>query len=244
MRLSLVVPAAGSGSRLGCERPKALVELHGRSLLLHTLEALFSASSFDETVVTVPAGFESEFSRELAAASVGPVKVVRGGASRQESVALGLAALDKPSDLLCVHDAARPFLNAATLRAVVAAAAVKGAAAAASPLSDSLRRRSAGGGDSVSVDREGLWLVETPQVFALGVLRLAHELASSSGVEASDDASLVEAAGHGVALVESSCFNLKITRPQDLELAALLIGARMQSRMQSSCRVDTEPGKE
>lgn len=216
--------AAGTGSRLGAPVPKALVELEGVSLARRAVDALIDGG-VSAVVVTIPAGFEAEFERQLRGAAA-PVLCVRGGASRQESVARGLAALESPADaVVLVHDAARALVPPAVVRAV--ADAVAGGAEAAIPVVpvvDSVRR--VDDDTSVVVNRERLRAVQTPQGARLGALRDAHAAVAREGVEVTDDATVCEFAGMRVTLVAGHRDALKITEPTDLILAGAILDNR------------------
>ena len=216
MRVALLVPAAGSGSRLGYTEPKALVDVVGVSLLRRTLERLAAAFTFVETVVLVPDEALSACEAALADAPAGlGLCVVRvGGATRQQSVHEGLTALVGDADIVCVHDGARPLVPAATLREVIAVASRCGAATAASRPIDSVRIEE--GERTRALDRARLWLVETPQAFRRELLERAHATAEAEHIHGTDDASLVEALGQRIELVESVGPNFKVTVEADL----------------------------
>jgi len=156
------------------------------------------------------------------------VRVVAGGARRQDSVRLGVAAVPAGIGVVAVHDAARPLLSAETALAVVREAARSGAALAAVPVRDTLKRVSADGVVERTVDREGLWHAQTPQAFRTDVARTAHDEAVRRGLEATDDAALVEALGlASVRVVRGDPWNFKVTDPPDRDAAeALLVRAR------------------
>ncbi|HYC54468.1 MAG TPA: 2-C-methyl-D-erythritol 4-phosphate cytidylyltransferase [Candidatus Binatia bacterium] len=223
MSVALVVPAAGSGERLGLPLPKALADLAGAPLVRRTLERLAITKAFSETVVLVPAAHLSAFEQALAGlpAGLGTVLVRPGGSSRQASVWAGLEAIGPACDLICVHDAARPLIEPATVIKVMDEARRHGAATAASRPADSVRIDVAEG--TKALDRRRLWLVETPQVFEASVLRRAHEHARAGGVEGTDDASLVEALGLEIRIVASQGCNLKVTNRADLIAARELL---------------------
>jgi 2-C-methyl-D-erythritol 4-phosphate cytidylyltransferase len=204
----VIVVAAGSGSRFG--RPKQYEQLAGREVLAWSLAAAraTAAGAGDGLVVVVPPDRAGD-----------PVPhadgVVAGGATRSASVRAGLAAVPGDAQIIVVHDGARPLAGADMFARVVGA--VREGADAAVPaveVTDTLRRRSGG-----PVDRGGLVAVQTPQAFRAAALRGAH----ASEPEATDDASLVEATGGKVVVVEGSPANLKITRPIDLVVAAALL---------------------
>jgi 2-C-methyl-D-erythritol 4-phosphate cytidylyltransferase len=207
-----VVVAAGRGERLGQSVPKAFVEVAGRTLLARSLEAL-RAAGVQHLVAVVPA--------ELVglAASEGVV-VVAGGATRQESVAAGLAALPPQVRTVLVHDAARALVPVELVARVVAALrAGHRAVVPGLPVADTLRDLERG-----PVDRRGVVAVQTPQGFARDDLERAH--AASGGVDATDDAGLVEALGVPVHVVAGHPEAFKVTRPLDLLLAEAVVRSR------------------
>ena len=216
--------AAGSGSRLGASVPKALVELEGVTLVRRSADAL-AAGGVTQLVVTVPDGFRGAVEEALAGLAC-PVKLVGGGETRQDSVRLGLAALDAPDEaVVLVHDAARCLVPAEVVRSV-AGAILEGAEAAVPvvPVVDSIRRIGAEGSDVV--DRAPLRAVQTPQGARLGALRGAHARAHAQGVVVTDDAAVCEWAGQAVALVEGHRDALKVTEPIDLILAQAILRER------------------
>ena len=204
----VIVVAAGSGSRFG--RPKQYEELAGRPVLDWSLAAASAtATGPDDGVVLV---VQTDRASEPAS---GADRVVAGGTTRSSSVRAGLAAVPGDADVIVVHDGARPLAGAELFARVVEA--VREDADAAVPaveVTDTLRHRSGG-----AVDRDGLVAVQTPQAFRAAALRRAHAAAP----EATDDASLVEAAGGKVVVVDGSLANLKITRPIDLAIAEALL---------------------
>jgi 2-C-methyl-D-erythritol 4-phosphate cytidylyltransferase len=209
------------GERLG-HGPKAFVSVAGRPLLAWALAGLLAVS--DELVVALPAELQAR-----AAAACQPwlelerVRWIDGGATRQATVQRLLAASSAP--WIIIHDAARPFLDAATARAVIAAARRSGAASAYQPLADTLVRVA----DGAPVDRDSLRAVQTPQAFARGLLERAHRVAEEQGYAATDDAGLVWRLGHEVEWVRGGSHLLKITTPSDLTLAEGLAFARRQA---------------
>jgi 2-C-methyl-D-erythritol 4-phosphate cytidylyltransferase len=213
----LLIVAAGSGSRLGRDEPKALVTLAGRPILAWALDA-FLPLSFARTVVTAPPERVDEFARVA-----GPVvRVVRGGVTRSDSVRRGVEALGaSEGDIVAIHDAARPFVTTAEIEAVMLAAEATGAAIAATPVVDTMKRARAGL-VAETVDRDGLYGAATPQAFRMDVLQRAL----AAGGDATDEASLCERLGIPVAVVPVSRFCFKITTPEDLELAEAILARR------------------
>jgi 2-C-methyl-D-erythritol 4-phosphate cytidylyltransferase len=222
--VALLMPAAGEGRRLGLDVPKALAEIAGRPMVCRTLEAFAGLAGLVEVVVLAPETARQPFASALSATRWDGVvpRVVIGGATRQESVRVGLEALQASPEIVCIHDAARPLATPAIVSAVVTAAASRGAATAAARPVDSLRQDD-GHGDTRAIDRSTVWLVQTPQAFSLPLLSEAHRRAKREGVSATDDASLVERLCHArVAVVPNDTPNLKVTTAADLACARAL----------------------
>jgi 2-C-methyl-D-erythritol 4-phosphate cytidylyltransferase len=213
----LIIAAAGMGSRLGRDEPKALVPLAGRPLIAWTLDAI-SPVPFARRRVAVPPGRENRFE----AAIGGRAGIVAGGETRAASVRRAFESLEaEPADLVCVHDAARPFVTSAEVLAVMEAAESTGAAIAATPVVDTLKRVE-GNRVVATVDREGLFAAATPQVFRADLLVRAFEAAE----DATDEAALVEGLGVTVTVVPISRLAFKVTTPEDLEMAQALVRIR------------------
>lgn len=222
VRVAAVVPAAGRGERFGGTGPKALVPLRGRPLVEHALAAL-GASAVEVIVVAAPPdAVEAVAHAARRAAGAKVAAVVPGGSDRQASVARGLAALPAGPEIVLVHDGARPLVPVSLIEAVAAAAAVDGAAVAAVPVDETVKR----GGDGwlqTTIDRAGLFRVQTPQAFHRALLETAHREAEHAGFHGTDDAALVERLGRPVRLVPGAPLNLKVTVPADLEVAEALL---------------------
>jgi 2-C-methyl-D-erythritol 4-phosphate cytidylyltransferase len=217
LAVALIV-AAGSGERLGMDRPKALVELAGRTLLQWSVDVLRGVPAIEQIVVALPAGADAPEG----------TSGVRGGSVRSESVRLALAAAAR-GDPVLVHDAARPLLTAGLAQAAIATLeadeSIDGAIAAA-PMTDTVKRVGEDGVVRETLDRTGLWAVQTPQVFRRAALERALDVPDDVLARATDDAWLIERAGGRVGVVESSRENLKITTPHDLVVAEMLLASR------------------
>lgn len=225
MSIAAILVAAGPGTRLGRGRPKAFVELRGAPLLVHSLRALLAEPAIDLAVAVIPAGAEATTEELLARFGPWrcPVRVVAGGAERQDSVRCGLACIGDAA-LVAVHDAARPFVSAEALRAAIRAAEEFGAALLAVPAADTIKEVSEDGWVRSTPERDRLWLAQTPQVFRTALLREAHQRAAAEGRRATDDAMLVEQAGVRVRVVRGNVENRKITTPDDLHWAEWKLG--------------------
>ena len=226
MSVVAILLCAGRGERLGADVPKALVPLAGRPLFSWSLETLQRAADVDAIVVVGPVRPMREL---LAASGLAPVKVVawtEGGATRQDSVARGLAAAPQEHAVVAVHDGARALVPAGVIARAVAAGRAHGAAIAAVPLPDTLKRVE-DGAIAGTPSREGLWCAQTPQVFRRDWLEAAHAAAREA---TTDDAALVEALGHVVHVAPGDPLNFKITTPADLALAERWLAAGAGSK--------------
>lgn len=219
MHVSAIIAAGGRGSRFGGAQPKQLEPLAGVPILKRTVDAFLQGYAFDEVIVALPA--------DLAASPpsyLDDVIVVEGGDRRQDSVANAFRAVAPSSQVIVIHDAARPLVSAALIERTVAAAVEHGAAIAAVQARDTVKRGDASRIIRGTLPRDEIFLAQTPQAFRVGVLRDALAIASTA-TDATDEAMLAEAAGHHVYLVDGESRNLKITTPGDLEIAERLLGA-------------------
>jgi 2-C-methyl-D-erythritol 4-phosphate cytidylyltransferase len=228
MNASAIIVAAGSGTRLGFDAPKAFVELAGRALLGWSLRTIAAVPAIEEAVIAVPQGMEARARAEVIAAGLAiPVKLTAGGAERQDSVRRALAITSAAAEIVVVHDAARPFATPAIFAATIAAAARTGGAIAAIVLADTLKRAADDGRTiAATIARTGLWQAQTPQAFRRELLIESHARAVREAIAATDDADLVERSGGVVELIEASALNFKITTAADFRLAAALAMSR------------------
>jgi 2-C-methyl-D-erythritol 4-phosphate cytidylyltransferase len=214
MAVALVV-AAGRGERLGTPVPKAFVMLAGRPMVEWSIAALREVAAIEQIVVALPPGAD---------APTGTIGVP-GGAERSHSVRAALAAARADSSEVVVHDAARPLVTASLVDACLAALDDADAAIAAAPVTDTIKQ-CADGRVERTLDRSRLWAVQTPQAFRRGALERALAQDDSVLAAATDDASLVEALGGTVRVVEAPRENLKVTSALDLRVAELLLSER------------------
>jgi len=210
---------------MGDRSPKQLLRVAGRSLLERSVEAFAAHPSVQELVVALPRELAADPPPYLTAARK-PVRIVAGGSRRQDSVANAFGAIDGRAELVIIHDAARPFASADLIGRTIAAAAESGAALAALPARDTVKRAAPAGADGGSgrlvvetIPRESVFLAQTPQAFRRDVLSDALARGARDGVDATDEASLAERAGHPVRLVDGEATNIKITTPEDLPMA-------------------------
>jgi 2-C-methyl-D-erythritol 4-phosphate cytidylyltransferase / 2-C-methyl-D-erythritol 2,4-cyclodiphosphate synthase len=219
MHVTAIIAAGGAGRRLGAAVPKQMLELGGRTILERSVAAFASHPRVSDVIVALPA--------DLAAAPPSwleryeRVRVVQGGARRQDSVALAFDAVAPGADVVLVHDAARPFVSSELIGRCIDAANAHGGAIAAVPVTDTVKQVAPAGDGFViqgTVPRESIYLAQTPQAFRREVLGAAVA-AGRAGVEGTDEAALAERVGHPVRVVEGEPSNVKITTAADLESA-------------------------
>ena len=224
-----IVPAAGRGLRMGAAKPKQFLELSGKPILLHTLETLAGVYFLAEILLVVPDDFLAAAERlvsQHAFHEVGGgqrIRVIAGGAERQDSVFNGLQALPLDCDWVFIHDGVRPFATPELLKSTWDAALKTGAAIAALPASDTIKRVRSGQVVE-TVPREEIWLVQTPQVFRREILLEAYREARRQGWSGTDDAFLVERLGLPVAVVPGERSNIKVTTREDLAWGSWFLG--------------------
>lgn len=230
-RIFAVIPAAGCGSRMQADRPKQYLPINGRTILEVTVSALLDVPEIDGLFVGVSPEDDTAETLPMAAAVL-----KTGGATRAETVYQTLEALSDTiaeDDLVLVHDAARPLVNAADVMKLIAETVrfrkegIAAGAVLAVPVWDTVKRVDKEGVLVEDVERDGLMRIATPQCFAYGELKAA--LARS--LTATDESSAMRAAGFSVAAVESSAHNIKLTRPQDLDFAQLVLDKTMKTRI-------------
>ncbi|HQK99411.1 MAG TPA: 2-C-methyl-D-erythritol 4-phosphate cytidylyltransferase [Smithellaceae bacterium] len=222
MKAAAIICAGGSGRRFGGDQAKQYRMLGERPVLAHTLGVFCAAPAVDQIIVVVPVA-DLDFVREKIVSFYGLNRiaaVVAGGERRQDSVYNGLQAVSRPCDFVIVHDGVRPLVTEAMIGRVLEAASTTGAACAGVRATDTIKKASADGRVEQTLPREALWLVQTPQAFSFDLLCRAHEQAARDDYTGTDDASLVEHAGGIVTMVEGAAFNIKITTPEDLAMAA------------------------
>lgn len=213
MYVSAILAAGGRGLRLGHTQPKQLLEVAGRPILERSVSLLQEHPDVHEVIVALPEELVEDPPAYLLNTPK-PLRVVKGGARRQDSVAAAFRLVSDRADVVVVHDAARPFATSGLLTKTIAAAAESGAALAALEARDTVKKVS-DGVVSATLDRQTIFLAQTPQAFRRDVLRDA--LAVSG--DATDEAALAERAGHPVRIVEGEASNIKVTTPEDLVIA-------------------------
>ncbi len=213
-----VVPAAGQGTRMGGAARKQYLTLDGLPLLVLSLKVLQRVPSIREIILSVPRDDQEYCWQDIVKPfGLGKVfQIVEGGQRRQDSVRHGILAISEPPDLVLVHDGVRPFLHEDIVEKSISRAAQTGAVVVAMPIHDTVKRVDGEHVIQETLKREELWQIQTPQIFRYDWLVTAHQQALQEGWDVTDDAALIERMGHPVSVVEGSCFNIKITRPDDL----------------------------
>jgi 2-C-methyl-D-erythritol 4-phosphate cytidylyltransferase len=222
LNFALLVPAAGSGERLGFDVPKALLALAGEALFARAVRPFLSFADCREVVIAAPPEYLAEFERAAKELRDSRVRVIAGGATRQDSVGLALDAVSEIYDAVIVHDAARPFVTRELIEAVFAgldddtAAVLPGL-----PATDTLKLVKPGSLEvAQTLARARIYSVQTPQLLRMEIFRAAHRKARERGMQASDDVALIEEYGLGkVQIVPGDERNIKLTTPADLERA-------------------------
>lgn len=212
VRYSVVIPAAGQGKRMGANENKLRLALHGKPIIVWTVEA-FARDLWCDHIVLAIQPEEAEWFESMLAHIRTPITYVAGGKERQESVRAGLHAVDADRVVL-IHDGARPFVRMSQLHEVAEAAQTNGAILAV-PVKDTVKQVAAGVIQQ-TVPRETLWLAQTPQAFLAAEIRAIHDRAESARVVGTDDASLFEWAGKEVTVIPGDYHNIKMTTPEDL----------------------------
>jgi 2-C-methyl-D-erythritol 4-phosphate cytidylyltransferase/2-C-methyl-D-erythritol 2,4-cyclodiphosphate synthase len=235
MHVTAIIAAGGRGQRLGGAQPKQLLEIGGRAILERSVTAFLSHPDVDAVVVALPADVAAappDYLRRdsAAAAEQKPLRIVAGGERRQDSVANAFRAVPSQSDVIVVHDAARPFASADLIARTIAAAAESGAALAAIESRDTVKRVGGGRGRAgqdrklvaETLPRDTIYLAQTPQAFRRDVLASALAITA----DATDEAALAEQAGHAVRIVDGEAANIKITTADDLAIGEAIARSR------------------
>ena len=226
-----IIPAAGQGLRMRSDTEKPYITIGGRSILAHTLSVFEACPAVDGYLLVVEPSRIASCRAHLSQADDTYPKlanVVAGGSTRQESVYLGLMALDGGTGSVLIHDAARPCVEQDALEASVLGCARYGAVISATPSTDTMKIIRDGRVEATP-DRATLWRAQTPQTFPYEVLRTAHEQAREEGYAGTDDAELVERAGYVVRVLDGTPDNIKVTTAEDLEVAERIL--RRQGRI-------------
>ncbi len=223
MKITAIIPAAGSGERYSKTDNKLLEELNGKPVIVHTLLRISGSEQINSIIVAASEDLLNVLPKTVKEYNIPKIeKIIKGGSSRQESVFLALKAVENQPDIVLIHDGARPLISDEILNKGIKTALSKGSAVCAVKVKDTIKR--AGGSNmeiTDTLDRDELWQIQTPQIFNYEDLLQAHE--KFTGCNFTDDSALMERSGHKVFLYEGSYSNIKITTAEDLLTAKTFI---------------------
>jgi 2-C-methyl-D-erythritol 4-phosphate cytidylyltransferase len=225
--LSAIIVAAGSSERMGFDKLFALVS--GKPVIAHTIAAFENTKCVDEIILVGRADSLGEL-RKVIGKPTKVKQIIGGGAERSDSVRAGLEHIDPKSNFVAVHDAARPMITPEKITRVFEAARTSGGATLAETINDTLKRADADLAVVGSVDRDGVYAMQTPQVFEKKLLEEAYELVAKKKITVTDEVSAVALLGKKVVLVPNHDFNFKITYPRDLPMAEFVLKQRAANR--------------
>ena len=228
MKIAAIIPAGGSGLRMGYKIPKTYLTFDYLPIIVHTLRVFQDSDLIDDVYLVVQES-DKKFAQEEIVENYAMSKVrdlVSSGKERQDSVNNALPYLKPEHEMVVIHDGVRPFLENAILERTIRVAINEGAAVAGMPVKDTIKVSNHVGYIEKTIDRENLFLIQTPQVFKKELIVKAYEVAYQDQFYGTDDSSLVERLGIPVKLVEGSYENIKITTPEDLRLAEFIAQRR------------------
>jgi 2-C-methyl-D-erythritol 4-phosphate cytidylyltransferase len=231
-KIIALIVAAGKGIRMNDPVKKQYLSVAGAPIAVHTLRVFEACPSVDEIIFVVPEA-DVEFCRDeiiLCAGLTKKTHLIPGGRQRQDSVYRGLSAVDAKDSIVVVHDGVRPFITPKQLEACIHGAKNHGACILGVPASETLKCVNLQGAIVKTLDRDAVWLAQTPQAFRYDVIKNAHEKARKTGITGTDDACLVEQTGIEVKIIQGSRTNIKITHREDLELARILLESACAGR--------------
>ncbi|MBM7694333.1 2-C-methyl-D-erythritol 4-phosphate cytidylyltransferase [Peribacillus deserti] len=223
MFYEVIIPAAGKGTRMKAGKNKLFLTLFDIPLIVYTLRVFEQDPACRRIILPINMDEKAEFDRIIAEYSFQkPIKLIQGGAERQDSVYNGLQAVNEEEGFVLVHDGARPFIQLVQIAALVKAASKSGSAILAVPVKDTIKKVR----DNTvleTVERSSLWAVQTPQAFRISLLKKAHAEARKKGLLGTDEASLIENMGLEVSVIEGNYDNIKITTPEDIFFAEAIL---------------------
>ena len=226
--VAAVIVAAGKGTRMNGDLPKQYLLLENLPILSHTLMVFESCDLIHEIVMVIPES-DTAYCRENVLAKISitkKIQLVSGGEKRQDSVYKGILAVDRHSDIVVIHDGVRPFVRSGQLAAVIRGAEQFGASILGTPACDTLKEIDDSETIVKTIQRDRIWLAQTPQAFQYDLIKKAHAMALRDKYQSTDDASLVEWLGAPVKIISGSRDNIKITDQEDLTIARALMKCR------------------
>jgi 2-C-methyl-D-erythritol 4-phosphate cytidylyltransferase len=226
--ISVIIPAAGSGSRMGGDVPKPFIKIAGLPVLSHTLRCFDYVDRIALVILAVSEGCKTLAQQAIESSGVKvPVKIVNGGAERLDSIRNALQHIAPGTSLIAVHDAVRPFVGRELLLRLIESAEKYGSSIPGLPVTDTIKQIDNDGLVISTPLRSSLRSVQTPQIFRTDILKSAYKHAALQGIRATDDASLVEYLGHEVKVIEGTPENIKLTYPEDLQKAAFILNNKI-----------------
>ena len=223
---SVIIPAAGASTRFGGKVKKPFAQIDGRAVFLRTLELFINREDVLETILCVsPDDYEMVKTKFGANLGFMGVRLIKGGNERYETVRFALDAASKESKMIAIHDAVRPCLTAEKITEVFQAGLKHNAAILASPMSCTLKKVSKENFIEQTIERNNLYMAQTPQVFKADLIRDAYKKLPPEAKNITDDAQVAELAGYKIFIVPCEATNIKITHPSDIKLAELIINA-------------------
>ncbi len=228
---SAIILAAGNGTRMNNDRAKQFIEIRGLPIMVRSAMAFEQSPEIHEIVVVTRAADIEGCTKILRDHGITKLtKVIAGGSTRQESAKMGFDAVNPACDFVAIHDAARCLITPENIEAVMETAYVSGSAACASRVVDTIKKTNGADTITETIDRENTWLVQTPQVFMADMYRAAAYMAVRDHVTATDDCMLCERLGFQVKLVDTGRFNIKVTYPEDVMMAEMILDIREKNK--------------
>lgn len=224
MRTSAIIAAGGSGIRMNNPDGKLFIEICGKPIIWLTVSKFEKSDVIDEIIIAVSPddiGRAKELFKQSSFKKT--IKIIAGGKTRQDSVFNGLKELSNDTDIVVVHDGARPFVSEEIILEAVSEARARKAVIVGVPVKDTIKIVNDDRIVSNTLERELLWQVQTPQAFEYSLIKEAHDKAEKLGIKATDDAGLVERLGEKVKMIMGSYDNIKITTPEDLKIAEAIL---------------------
>lgn len=228
--VSVILLAGGSGSRMKADRPKQFLQLSGKTVVEHSMHLFTSLPEVTQLVLVIAEKYRSRFMSFKENCSI-PIVFADPGEERQHSVESGLSHVSQDAQLVCVHDAARPLVTPSNIRAVLADANQYGAAVLGVPSKATIKESEDGQFVLRTIPRSRLWEIQTPQVIRPGLLRRGFEKVRSDGLMVTDDVSIIEGLGEPVKITMGEYTNIKLTTPEDMNIAESILQDRAKSEV-------------
>lgn len=224
-KYTLIIAAGGTGKRFGLDIPKQFYVVGGKPVIIHTLSVFEDMDEIDEIIISCHKDYISHTVHIVEKYGIRKVRsVIEGGDTRQQSVYKAVCNVSEDTDYILIHDAARPFINADSIRRCISDAIATGCASVGKRVADTLKRSDDKCYITDTVDRTNLWQIETPQIFRRDIISDCHKKCIEDMVECTDDCMICERYGYKIKITEASCINLKLTHNSDILLAEAILG--------------------